>query len=270
MTLNNTTLANVVYPVANAGVSTNPFVDAFHPRDPNGNDINYPIQKKWLNTAAGSFWMLEGFTSLGSVVQALWIKIGSVLLTETLTGNTGGPVPPTANNINVVGDGTTITTAGNPATSTLTISVAGGVATTYDCNTGSAAPSGGILNVLGGSDCTTVGSGNTITINVSGSSLAANYTNVTHAMSPYTVLVTDYYLSVDCSGGIVTLNFPNAPTFKQVWVVKDRTGSSATNNISITTPGGTVTFDGQTTYTINTNYEALNLLANATPTYEVF
>lgn len=41
---------------------------------------------------------------------------------NTLTGNTGGAVGPTANNINVVGDGTTITVAGNPGTSTLTIS----------------------------------------------------------------------------------------------------------------------------------------------------
>lgn len=47
-----------------------------------------------------------------------------------------------------------------------------------------------------------------------------NYTNVTHAMSPYTVLTTDYYISVDCSAGVVSLLFPNAPTFKQIWVVK--------------------------------------------------
>ena len=42
---------------------------------------------------------------------------------QTLTGNTGGAVPPTANNINVVGTGA-ISVAGNPGTSTLTISVA--------------------------------------------------------------------------------------------------------------------------------------------------
>ncbi len=43
---------------------------------------------------------------------------------STLTGNTGGAVGPTANNINVVGSGT-IAVAGNPGTSTLTISVTG-------------------------------------------------------------------------------------------------------------------------------------------------
>lgn len=99
---------------------------------------------------------------------------------------------------------------------------------------------------------------------------AINYTNVTNAMSPYTVLTTDYFISVDCSAGVVTLNFPNAPTFKQQWIVKDRTGNAAVNNITITTPGGTVTFDGLTSYIMNSNYQAINLLANATPTYEVY
>ena len=42
---------------------------------------------------------------------------------ETLTGNSGGPVGPDASdNINVIGDGTTINVTGNPGTNTLTIS----------------------------------------------------------------------------------------------------------------------------------------------------
>lgn len=41
---------------------------------------------------------------------------------ETLTGNTGGPVPPTAFNINIVGSSTSgLTFDGNPATSTITV-----------------------------------------------------------------------------------------------------------------------------------------------------
>ncbi len=47
---------------------------------------------------------------------------GSGSPVQTLTGNTGGAVPPTANNINVVG-ATGITVTGNPGTSTLTISL---------------------------------------------------------------------------------------------------------------------------------------------------
>ena len=43
---------------------------------------------------------------------------------QTLTGNSGGAVGPTGGNINVVGSGG-VTVAGNPGTSTLTISVSG-------------------------------------------------------------------------------------------------------------------------------------------------
>lgn len=44
---------------------------------------------------------------------------------QTLTGNSGGAVPPTANNITIVGSGS-ITVTGNPGTSTLTITETGG------------------------------------------------------------------------------------------------------------------------------------------------
>jgi hypothetical protein len=57
---------------------------------------------------------------------------------ETLTGNSGGVVAPTANNINVIG-ANGITVAGNPGTSTLTISptevVLSGTATTTGATT---------------------------------------------------------------------------------------------------------------------------------------
>jgi len=98
--------------------------------------------------------------------------------------------------------------------------------------------------------------------------LSIAYTNVNS--SPYTVLTTDYYLSVDCSGGAITLNFPNSPTANQRWVVKDRTGSAHTHNITLSTPGGTVTFDGSTSYVMSVNYGAVDLIANATPTYEIY
>lgn len=43
---------------------------------------------------------------------------------ETLTGNTGGAIPPSAGNINVIGSGS-VTVSGDVGTSTLTISVSG-------------------------------------------------------------------------------------------------------------------------------------------------
>lgn len=99
---------------------------------------------------------------------------------------------------------------------------------------------------------------------------SSNYTNVTFGMSPYVVLLTDQFISVDSTGGPVVLQFPNAPVFKQHWTIKDRTGTAAANTITLTTPGGIVTLDGLTSYFMNSNYQAVNILANATPTYEVY
>ncbi len=47
---------------------------------------------------------------------------GGMANIQTLTGNTGGAVGPTANNVNILGAGF-ITVTGNPGTSTLTISL---------------------------------------------------------------------------------------------------------------------------------------------------
>jgi hypothetical protein len=288
MTFNNTTPSNFFDTSANARATSSPFVDVFQPRDPTSSDItsatsinNYATQQRWLNTATNTLWELKSYNSANGITTANWIKIGGSNIVETLTGNnTSVQVPPTSfsssppNNIYVEGDGVYLTVTGDAATNTLTVSPAGGIATLYTEDTGTASAMSGNLNVFGGTGIATSGSGNTITITNTGSHAVPNYTNVTHAMSPYTVNVTtpplDFYLSVDCSLGPVTLNFPNSPTFKQIWIVKDRTGNASVNNITITTPGGIVTIDESTSYLIASNNASVNLLANATPTYEVW
>jgi len=94
-------------------------------------------------------------------------------------------------------------------------------------------------------------------------------TPVNNAASPYTVLTTDYYLSVDTSGGAVTLLFPDAPATGRIFAVKDSTGTSAGANITVTTVGGAVLIDGATSFVMNTNYEAVDLIFNGS-SYEVY
>lgn len=94
-------------------------------------------------------------------------------------------------------------------------------------------------------------------------------TTITSAASPYTVLSTDQFLRVNTTGGAVTINIPNSTTTGRVLYVKDSNGTSATNNITVTTPGGTVTFDGATTNVINTNFKSINVIFDGT-NYEVF
>jgi hypothetical protein len=84
---------------------------------------------------------------------------------NTLTGNTGGAVGPSAGNINVVGSGG-VTVTGNPGTNTLTISSSGGGGgiTTLDGDSGSA--TGSTVTIAGGSNINTSATSATVTVNL--------------------------------------------------------------------------------------------------------
>lgn len=105
-----------------------------------------------------------------------------------------------------------------------------------------------------------------ITISSSGTT-TLTYTNVN--TSPYVVLATDEYLGVDASVAPITLQFPNAPAAGRVFIVKDFGGFAATNNITITSLGGAVGFDGALSYVMNTNLQAVQLLFDGT-NYQIF
>jgi hypothetical protein len=86
---------------------------------------------------------------------------------DTLTGNAGGPIWPTLNNINIVGGGA-VTVTGNPATSTLTITLGAAIAGTYTADGATVAtPAAGNLNIFGtASQITTAGAGDTVTLSL--------------------------------------------------------------------------------------------------------
>lgn len=98
-------------------------------RDPNANDLSFPPGWEWENTVSKTFFKCASATITGAV----WIPFapantGNV---STVTGNSGGSVPPNGfGNINIVGDGTTITIAGNAGTNTLTASLVGSAGAT--------------------------------------------------------------------------------------------------------------------------------------------
>lgn len=87
---------------------------------------------------------------------------------ETITGNSGGPVPPSAGgNINLLGSGD-VTVAGNAGTNTLTISLSGAVADSFPTDSGTAVPAAGALTIHGGNNIATSGAGSTVTIDLDG------------------------------------------------------------------------------------------------------
>lgn len=86
---------------------------------------------------------------------------------------------------------------------------------------------------------------------------------------PYTALPTDHFISVNTSSTANTIKLPNAPSTNQTYVIKDASGNAAVHNISVTTVGGSVTIDGQTTYTLSNNYQAISVIFSGSA-WEVF
>jgi len=155
-----------------------------------------------------------------------------------------------------------------------------GTVTQLDGNSGSATPTSGVINVVGVGNATdglslngnilTSGSGDTLTIYETQAQYVTNYTQITTADSPYTVLDTDYYIAVDSTGGPVMIYLPSALTSQRMFLIKDRSGLADSNSITITTAGGVTLFDGATTYVLDTEYEAVLLTFDGTSAYEAF
>ena len=106
---------------------------------------------------------------------------------------------------------------------------------------GSAVPSGGALNVIGGTGITTSGSGNTITINATGSGFTwHDITGVSASMVPSNGYVAD-------NAGLVTLTLPISANFGDTifvvgkgaggWTVAQNAGQSIVVEASATTVG---------------------------------
>jgi hypothetical protein len=178
-------------------------------------------------------------------------------------------------NVGVTGDnhvmrlGTTGT--GNGQQSTCYIAGINGVNVGSVASVVSIAGSSGQLGstvITAGTGVSVTAGANTITIAATGTT-TLTYTAVNHAASPYTVLTTDDYLGVDVTAGVVTILLPNAPTTGRTFVVKDKVGLAATNNITVTTVGGSVTIDGATSYVMNNSYSAMSLIFNGT-SYEIY
>lgn len=284
----------------------------------------FTIQVQQASAAASSTPALNGVASFNSAdftVDSGFVSFSGTGSTQTLTGNSGGAVGPTAGNINTLGTGS-VTVVGTPLTSTLTYELTGltnhnvlvgaGTATITKVapsatsgvpliSQGAAAdPAFGTAVVAGGGTGKTsftaysvICAGTTATAafqNVSGlgttgqvltsngaaalptwqdGSSVLSITSVNNAASPYTVLGTDQFLACQSSTGIISILLPDTTTTGRVIVIKDSNGDCNTNNISVTTVGGTVTVDGQTTYTMNVNYQSISVIFDGT-NYEVF
>lgn len=135
------------------------------------------------------------------------------------------------------------------------------VPTSFVTDDGTVIPAANIVNITGGPGIEVVadptGSNNLV---INQTNVASKYTNVTFGMSPYTVLSDDYYLSVDSSGGPVTINLPDVPVTDQRFLIKDRTDSAAINNIIIKSLTGASTIDNIAQFSIDSVGESVEYL----------
>lgn len=159
-----------------------------------------------------------------------FVSLSGTGVGETITGQSGGALSPTAGNWNIFGNGAT--TSGTSTTGT---------------------------NLL------TTGSASTLTVSPTQAQFMTNRTVV--SATPYAVLATDYYLAITTSSLAITVNLPASPGTNRLFIIKDLSGNAATNNITIVPSSGTI--DGQASYIMNSNYQAIQLLFNGT-NYEVY
>jgi hypothetical protein len=202
-------------------------------RDPTLNDLNgpngqkYQVTQRWVNSTTNKEWFLLNFITSAGYYQANWVQLaGGIAMTESLTGNTGGAVSPTGNNINVVGDGTTVTVAGNPGTSTLTISaVSSGILESLTGDNGTATPTAGTIDVFGNTSpastgLTFTGSGHTLALggdlNVAhGGTGDTSFTNVNSVL--FTGTTSTGALQAAATGATNTILSSNGPTVLPTW-----------------------------------------------------
>lgn len=205
----------------------------FHDRPPTDYDVaNFALGDLWLDKSPTRLsppqdpepWVLvskEGDdTSRGEL--ATWVRWsgGTAGSLVSLTGNSGGAVFGDVNqNVNVVGDGTTIDIVGNPGTNTLTASIVGGAAVTNFPTdiTGTqnpVLPSGAGAVTVTSSDGSIDVTGNTNEIDIvnHGGQAVTNYPvpNGTTPVVPSAagaVTLTSNDSSVTITGGLNTIDF---------------------------------------------------------------
>lgn len=125
------------------------------------------------------------------------------------------------------------------------------VATSYVTNSGTAIPLANVLEVLGTGGVTTAGSGNVITISVTGSGFTWNSVTSVSPPNPIQIVASNAY---SCQGAsLVTFILPLAPVFGDTFII-----ASTTSRFQINQNGGQQMMIGSSSTTAGSG----NLISN--------
>lgn len=74
----------------------------------------------------------------------------------------------------------------------------------------------------------------------------------------------DFYIGVTSTAAPRSIFFDQVASPDQIYIVKDESGGAGTNAITLTTSGGTITFDGVTSFVLNNDYGSVTLKFDGT------
>jgi hypothetical protein len=251
--------------------ASNPPNITYHKRSPIPTDWqNFSIGDFWIYSATQQIWVL---LSLANNV-ADWVELAvNISALETLTGNTGGPVSPFNNNINVVGDGTTVDIVGNPITNTLTVSAIGtGVVSSLTGNTGGPVfPFDNNTNVVGdGSTIEVTGNPGTNTLTITalgaGDSFVTNSGTATPSAGVLNVLGDG--TTIETSGVSNTITIRAGGSTATSFITSPATGTAvpSAGELTFAGTGGTTVSASGSTVTINSSGSGGGAAIPFTPT----
>ena len=164
------------------------------------------------------------------------IKFDSALINPSITQNS----------INI-GNGSSLTLSAQ--TSTALTSLGGNV----NISSGAGTNSNGIINLQSAGNTIAVFSDLNIDLSFTGLKFKLTDVNSNLTVSNH------YILNVDSSTGPITITLPVAPTNGQSYIIKDFTGLSSTNNITINGNGNVFDFTNTANYIIDSNFSAIEV-----------
>lgn len=222
----------------------------FFPREPTTTDKKYRvgqlviIGKNPSSGTEGDIWYLSKFDGSG---DAQWIQLLSGSSTpgvDEITTDDGSPsVKPDVNsNINILG-GTGIAVTGNGPGDTVTVSTDTTVSDSFPTDSGTATPSSGVLNVLGGTLLNTAGASNNVTVNADDNvvgSVVSDSGTATPTGNAFTIAGTG---GITTSGAAATITIDGTSVGNLAWsVITDATDTIEVNNGYFANRAGGVAF----------------------------